>query len=323
MNLQQLEAICAIVRHRYSVSAAADALALTQSGVSRQIKELELELGVKIFVRSRNRVIGLTPHGQKMLSASERVVREIRTLEQIGMDSAADEGGEIRIATTHVHARYLLPRTIKAFSERFPKMALTLQQCDPDQCHDLIAAGEADIGVITLSKKNADAVVALPVYRLPRCVIVPKGHALAGERHLTLERLSEYPLIAYPVSFSGRSIVEEAFAKAGIKPRIVCSATDADVCKHYVQLGMGVAVLASAALDPTIDRGLVSIDASHLFRPGVLNVVFRKHGYVTQALGSFLSLFAPHVNQAHITAALAGATVDRDRLARHAPAVCG
>jgi LysR family cys regulon transcriptional activator len=319
MNLQQLEAICAIARHRYNISAAAEALSRTQPGLSRQIKDLERELGVQIFVRTRNKVVGLTPHGEKILGVSERVLREINTLEQIGADSCTDEGSEIRIATTHVHARYLLPGTVKAFTERFPRIALTLQQCDPDQCRDAIAAGQADLGVITMSQKAADKVVAIPAYRLSRCVIVPQGHPLAGNQALTLERLSEYPLIGYPMSFSGRSLVEEAFAKAGLKPRIVCSATDADVCKAYVQLGMGVAVLATIAFDPLADQGLVAIDASHLFQPGMLNVVFRKHGYLTRPLKSFLSLFAPHIGRELILTAVEGGHVDRANLSRHVP----
>jgi LysR family transcriptional regulator, cys regulon transcriptional activator len=319
MTLQQLEAICAIVRHRCNISAAAQALSRTQSGLSRQIKELERELGVQIFVRTRNKVVGLTHHGEKILGVSERVLREISTLEQIGADGCVEEGGEIRIATTHVHARYLLPETVRAFTQRFPRTALTLQQCDPDQCRDAIAAGNADLGIITMSQKAADTVVAIPAYKLSRCVIVPSGHPLARNEMLSLEELSEYPLIAYPTGFSGRSLVEDAFARAGLKPRIVCSATDADVCKAYVKLGMGVAVLAKIAFDPLADRGLVALDAGHLFQPGMLNVVFRKHGYMTRPLECFLSLFAPHLDRAFVLNAVEGAHVDRASLGRRAP----
>ena len=319
MNLQQIEAVCGIARNRYNLSATAEVLGRSQSALSRQIKELELELGVRLFVRTRNKVIALTPEGERILRIAQRVLRDLNTLEQIGADGSTAEGGEIRIATTHVHARYLLPATIKVFTERFPGIVLTLQQCDPAQCRELIAAGEADVGIMTMSQRPADAVVTIPAYRLPRCVIAPLGHALLREPELTLEKLAEYPLIAYPSTFSGRSIVEESFAKAGLKPRIVCSATDADVCKAYVQVGMGVAVLARIAFDPDIDSGLAAMDAGHLFRAGVLNVVFRKHGYLTRPLESFLSLFAPHVERGVLLAAIEGADIDRAALWQQAP----
>lgn len=323
MNLQQLEAVCHIARHRYNISAAADALGRSQPALSRQIKELETELGTRIFVRTRNKVVGLTRQGEKVLLLGQRILQDMRAVEQVGSEDSSEERGEIRVATSHVHARYLLPETVKAFTRRYPGVALTLQQCDPVQCRDIIAAGDADVGISTLSPKPSDPVVTIPAYRLPRCVVVPAGHPLANARVITIRQLAEYPLIANPASFSGRSILEEAFARAGVQPRIVCSATDADVCKTYVGVGMGIAVLATLAFDPVMDRGLVCLDASHLFRPGVLNVAFRKHSYLTRPLEAFLSVFAPHLSRDLILRAMQGAEIDRARLSQRAPVAQG
>jgi LysR family cys regulon transcriptional activator len=323
VNLHQLEAVCHIARHRYSISAAADALGRSQPALSRQLKELEAELGTRIFVRTRNKLIGLTHQGEKILLLGQRILQDVRTVEQMGAEDSIEERSELRVATSHVHARYLLPDTIKAFIRRHPGVALTLQQCDPVQCRDIIAAGDADVGISTLSPKPSDPIVTIPAFRLPRCVIVPAGHPLAGARTFTLKQLAEYPLIANPVSFSGRSILEEAFARAGVQPRIVCSANDADVCKTYVGVGMGIAVLATLAFDPVMDRGLVCLDASHLFRPGVLNVAFRKHSYLTRPLDAFLSVFAPHLGRDLILKAMQGAEIDRARLSQRAPVAQG
>lgn len=318
MNLQQLEAICGIARNRYNMSAAAEVLGRSQSGLSRQIKELELDLGTQIFVRTRNKVVGPTPQGERILEIGQRILQDLKALSQIAGDTSPDTGGEIRLAITHVYARYLLPATIKAFAGRCPGIALTLQQCDPFQCRQSIAAGEADVGIITMPSPD-DSIVTLPAYRVPRCVIAPAGHPLLRERTLTLKKLAEYPLIAYPATFNGRVVVEAAFAKAGLRPRIVCSATDADVCKAYVQLGMGVAVLAALAFDPDADRGLVAVDAGHLFAPSILSLVFRRHGYLTRPLESFLSLFAPHVGRGLIEQAMNGSDIDRGRLMQRLP----
>ena len=305
MNLQQIDAVCAVAR-QLSISSAADSLNMSQSGLSRQLKELELELGVQVFLRTRNKVVGLTPQGVQALRIMQRVACDIKALQQIGSETSTDTVGEIRIATTHVYARHILPKVIKAFGDRFPAVALALQQSDPVRCCESISRGDAEIGIVTLPDKLADSVVAVPAYQLPRCVIAPRGHPLTDGKKLTLARLAKYPIITYPAPFSGRTIVMERFA-------------DADVSKAYVELGMGVAILAKAAVDKVRDRGLVMIEAGHLFPPGVLNLVFRKNGFLTRAVQSFVSILAPHIKPAALLRAVESGHMDRAAWAQAAP----
>lgn len=319
MYLEQLEAVYAIARARCSVSVAAEALGKSQSALSRQLKELELELGVQIFVRTRNKVVGLTLDGERVLAIALQMRNAVRELREINSGRRRDERGEIRIATTHVYARYLLPPVVKRFSEQFPGVSLTLLQSDPVQCRALVAAGDADVGIVTIDDRPVDSVVTIPIYRLPRCVIAPIGHPLTQIRRLTLAQLARYPLIAYPVSFSGRSTLVKQFAAAGLTPRIVCSGTDADVCKAYVEIGMGVAVVARAAFDESRDRRLVALRADHLFPPGVLTLVWRRNGYLNASLEAFLDILAPHVKVGLVLRAMKGVQIDRDELAREAP----
>ncbi len=319
MYIEQLDTICTIARTRYSMSAAAEALGKSQSGLSRQVKELELELGAQIFVRTRNKVIGLTLDGEKILAIAQRIRNAAKELHEVTRGHGEEAPGEIRIATTHVYARYLLPRVIKRFSERFRAVSLTLQQADPVQCRAIIASGDADIGIVTTSERAYDSVVTIPVYKLPRCVIAPVGHPLTQLKRPSLTQLAKYPIIAYPVSFSGRSTLMEQFAAAGLTPRIVCSGADADVCKAYVEIGMGVAVLARAAYDSVRDKALVAIKADHLFPPGVLTLVCRKNGYLSSSTEAFLDILAPHIKVGLVLRAMKGAQIDRDELIRHAP----
>lgn len=320
MNLQQIEAVCGIVRNGFNISAAAEALRRSQPTLSRQIQELERELGVRVFARTRNKVVALTPEGEEILRIGQRMLRDAKNLAQIGSFESADGGGELKIATTHLHARYSLPRVVKAFAARFAGVLLTLRQGDPIQCCELVAAGEADIGVTTVGEKTSGEIVAIPAFRLSRCIIAPRNHPIVREKTLTLKKLAEYPIVAYSTPFSGRWIVEEAFASAGLRPLIVCSAIDADVSKTYVELGMGIAVLARIAFDPARDRNLVALDAGHLFRPSILNLVFRKHGYLSRHAHEFVSLFAPHVGPDLIRRGINGAELDRARLSHEAPA---
>jgi LysR family transcriptional regulator, cys regulon transcriptional activator len=319
MTLHQLEAICAIARNRYNISAAAEVLHRSQSGLSRSVKELEVELGAQIFLRTRNKVFGLTPQGERLLRIGQRILHDVKNMEQVAGEGQVDNVGDIRIATNHVHARYLLPDVVKTFTRAFPRITLALQQCDPAQCRDLIASGEADVGISTTSAKPTDSIVTIPAYRLPRCVVVPQGHPLIHEKRLTLKKLAKFRLIGNHAPYIGRSIIEEAFSQEGLKPEIACSVTDTDVCKTYVEIGLGIAVLATVAFNPKIDRGLVALDANHLFRSSILNVVLRRHGFLNRSLESFLSVFAPHVPRSLLQKALDGADINADLLSQRAP----
>jgi DNA-binding transcriptional LysR family regulator len=319
MTIQQLEAICAIARNRFNISAAAEILQRSQSGLSRSVKELETELGTQIFLRTRNKVFGLTSQGEHLLRIGERILQDVKTMQQVASDSYADNVGEIRVATNHTHARYMLPGIVKEFIRVYPRITLALRQCDPVQCRDLVASGDADVGISTIAARPVDSIVTIPVYRLPRCIVVPQGHPLIYEKELTLKKLAAYRLISNHTTFAGRSIIEESFLKEGLKPVIACIVTDTDVCKTYVEIGLGIAVLATLAFDQKIDRGLVSLDASHLFRSGVLNLVLRRHGYLTQPLESFLSVFAPHITRDLLLRALDGANIDTELLSQQAP----
>jgi len=319
MTLQQLEAVCGIVSNGFNISAAAEALNRSQPTLSRQVQEIERELGVRIFVRTRNKVIALTPKGEEVLRVSQRIVRDARNLTQLVIAEASDGAGELKIATTHLHARYSLPSVMKRFAARFAGVLLTLRQGDPLQCCQLVAAGDADIGITTASEKTGSEIVTIPAYKLSRCVIAPRNHPITREETLTLKKLAQYPIVAYSTPFSGRWIVDDAFARAGLRPRIVCSAIDADVSKTYVEIGMGIAVLARVAFNPARDRGLVAINADHLFQPSIVNLVIRKYSYLSRHAHEFVSLFAPHVGADLIRRSMEGAELDRTRLIREAP----
>ena len=317
MNLHQIRSLCAVVHNRFSISAAATALNRSQPQLSREIKELELELGVRLFSRTRNKVIALTPQGEEVLHTFQRILSDVKKVHDVSAEGA--HGGELRIATTHVHARYSLPRAIGKFIVHYPKVTLTLRQGDPRQCCELVVNGASDIGITTVAEKCPDELVAIPMYKLMRCVIAPKNHPVLAEKTLTIKKLSKYPIVAYSPTFSGRSIVEEGFARAGLQPHVVCSAIDADVSKTYVGLGMGIAILANIAFDPEHDRNLAAVDVNHLFRPGILNLVLRKHNYLSDRAYSFISMFAPHINRDLIGKALFGAEIDRGKLSQRAP----
>ncbi len=318
MNVHHLRAICEVVNQGMKISAAAARLHKSQPGISRQVRELEEELGVKIFQRKRNKIEVLTPPGREILRVAERVLRDIDSLRLIGNEYSKQDAGDLTVATTHTQARYSLPDVVQSFMKRFPKVRLTLRQGNPVQCCELVASGGADIAISTEIPAVPDGLVYLPAYRLTRCIVARRGHPVLRLRELTLEALAKYPVITFDTAFSGRLVVNEAFSRASIEPRVLLSAVDADVSKAYVERGMGVAILASVAFDPVKDTRLAMRDASHLFKSSFLNVSLRRNAYLRAYMSDFVTAFAPHFTADLLARAATGEDIEMAQLRRSA-----
>jgi LysR family cys regulon transcriptional activator len=289
-----------------NVSDAAEALYTSQPGISKQIRQLEDELGLQIFVRQGKRLAALTPAGEIVLATARRALREILNLKRVADEFRAEDAGTLGIATTHTQARYILPKVLSEFASRFPKVRLVLHQGNPSQVAAQTAAGEVDVGIATEALEEYPELVTLPCYRWNRCVIVPKGHALARQKPLTLEALARYPIITYDFAFTGRSAINAAFAARNLEPNVVLTALDADVIKTYVELGMGVGIIAQMAFDPAKDAAFECLDAAHLFAASTTRLALRRGVFLRGYAYAFIALFAPQYPRAAVDAALAG-----------------
>jgi len=310
MNLQQLRYLVAIVDHGLNISEAAEVLFTSQPGISKQIRQLEDELGVAIFVRRGKRFTGLTEPGRLVVERARRLVIEAAGLKRIGDEHRAHDEGALTIATTHTQARYVLPPSIKQFTERFPKVRLLLHQGNPVQVAQFVAKAEADIGIATESLADNPELVTLPCYEWNRCVIMPRGHPLAKEKKLTIETLARHSIITYDYSFTGASAITAAFAAKGLTPNIALTALDADVIKTYVELGLGVGIIAQMAYEPARDGQFAMLPADHLFAPSLTRLALRRGSYLRSYTYDFIGLFAPHLSHAAIDTALAGREPD-------------
>ena len=291
-----------------NVSDAAEALYTSQPGISKQIRQLEDELGLQIFVRQGKRLAALTPAGEIVVATARRALREILNLKRVADEFRAEDSGTLAIATTHTQARYVLPKILSEFSTRFPKVRLVLHQGNPQQVAQHTAAGEVDVGIATEALADFPELITLPCYRWNRCVIVPKGHALARQKPLTLEAVARYPIVTYDFSFTGRSAINAAFAARDLNPNVVLAALDADVIKTYVELGMGVGIIAQMAYDPEKDGRFERLDASHLFAASTTRLALRRGVFLRGYTYAFITMFAPQYGRSAVDAALAGET---------------
>jgi LysR family cys regulon transcriptional activator len=304
MNFQQLRSIREAARRGYNLTEVANVLFTSQPGVSRQIRELEEELGVDIFERNGKRLTGLTEPGKGILQIIERLLLEAENLQQAGREYSGTNSGMLTVATTHTQARYALPKVVQAFRHSFPNVRIALQQSSPEHIAELVISGKADVGIATEGLSRFEDLISFPCYRWNHVVVVPEDHPLLKVNKVTLEDLSEYPLITYDVGFTGRSHIDEAFQHAGIHTDIVLTAMDSDVIQQYVSLGLGVGIVASMAMG---NNGLRTIEVPHLFAPNVTRLAIRRGAYLRSYTYDFILRFAPELARSDIEKALNGA----------------
>ena len=291
MKLQQLRYIWEVAHHDLNVSATAQSLYTSQSGISKQIRLLEDELGVEVFARSGKHLTRVTPAGERIITTAGEILRKVESIKQIAQEFSNEKKGTLSIATTHTQARYALPPVISNFIKQYPDVALHMHQGSPMQIAEMAADGTVDFAIATEALELFGDLVMMP------CVVVPQGHPLTKVPKLTLEILAEYPIVTYVFGFTGRSKLDEAFSHRGLTPKVVFTAADADVIKTYVRLGLGVGIVAKMAVDPKLDSDLVVLDASELFEASITKIGFRRGTFLRGFMCDFIEKFAPHLTR--------------------------
>lgn len=293
MNFQQLKIIRESARCNYNLTEVSNMLFTSQSGVSRHIRELEDELGVEIFIRRGKRLLGLTEPGKELLAVAERILNEAQNIRRLADVFSKEDAGVLTIATTHTQARYSLPKVIKAFRAIYPGVRLELHQGSPQEVLAMLLSGQADVAIASEKLMNDPAVAAFPYYLWHHAIVVPQGHPLTLQHPVTLQHLSEQPLITYRQGITGRSRLDEAFSRAALTADIVLSAQDSDVIKTYVELGLGVGILADKAFEAARDTGLQLINAEHLFEANTVWLGLKKSQLQRNYVWRFIELCNP------------------------------
>ena len=306
MNLHQFRFVREAVRQNFNLTDAAKALFTSQPGVSKAIIELEEELGIDIFSRHGKRIRGLTEPGRQVLKSVELILQEVEGLKRIGKEFAAQDSGSLTIATTHTQARYSLPSVVQQFSQKFPKVRLSLLQGNPKQVAEMVKNNLADVAIATEAIAEVDGLVSLPCFQWEHMVITPTEHPLLKLKSITLEDIAAYPLITYDAAFAGRNKIDQAFARRCLKPDVVLEAIDADVIKTYVELGMGIGIIAGLAYNTTRDVNLKAIPAGHLFGMNLSRVALKEGAYLRSYVFTFIELLAPSLTRKMVENALSG-----------------
>jgi LysR family cys regulon transcriptional activator len=310
MKLQQLRYLREVVRRGLNVSEAAEALYTSQPGISKQIRLLEDELGVQILVRHGKRVVDLTEPGRIIVEIAERMLQDAENLRAVGKEFGKEDLGSLTLATSPTQARYALPPVVEQFVKRHPRVRLVLREGNPEQIAELTGGGAVDIGIITESDPDDARLVLLPCYQWNRAVVTPAGHPLLKEKTLTLDAVARYPLVTYDFAFDSDSPIRRAFDARGIKPNIALTSVDADVIKRYVELGVGIGIVAKMAFDAERDTALRMLDAAQLFEPSMTRIAVRKNAYLRRYVYDFIELFAPQLSREVVEKTMRSAGTD-------------
>ncbi len=309
MKLQQLRFLTAVVDNGLNITTAADALYTSQPGVSKQIRLLEDELGLKLFIRRGKRIEALTPAGEKVVARASKVLNEVNQIKVLSDELRGEVKGSLSLATTQTQARYLLPPILGAFRRQFANISVALHQGTSEQIARMVSERQAEFAMATGSSELFGDMVQLPVYCWDQVVIVPRDHPLVAltqqpDHALDLATLARYPLITYLFSDRPESSLMNAFSGQKIEPTIAFTARDSDIIKTYVRNGLGVGIVAAMAIEDGIDDDLVAIGASHLLPRLTTWIGYRRDLLLTSYHGEFLRLLAPHLEPGLIEDAL-------------------
>jgi LysR family cys regulon transcriptional activator len=297
MKLQQLRYLCEIAKRDLSFSNAADALDTSQPGISKQMRLLEQELGVELFVRTGNRISALTEPGARIVEIAAHVVREVESIKAAAHEFAQGDAGRLSVAATFTLSRYVLPRVLQDFVTRYRQVELKLLHGTSNEICRLAASGEADIAITTQPAGAFPDLVLVEYARLPRALFVPRKHALASVKAITLKTISAYPLVTLDAGSHGQARMREVFVRAGVKPEIVLAGANIDVVKAFVEAGLGIAILPRLAFEPERDSALRALDVDHLFEPHRASIAIRRNKYLRRYAYGFIQMLAPKLDR--------------------------
>ncbi|MGI9338040.1 MAG: LysR substrate-binding domain-containing protein [Gammaproteobacteria bacterium] len=296
LKLSLLRALLAVCDSRFNVSKAARAEHATQPSISRKVLELEHAVGQPIFIRRGRRFSGLTALGREVTDEARTVLMKCDNIMRLGESHRRGKpGGDLRVATTHTQARYVLPKIVRDFRATYPGIGLHITQGSPAQLVRQMEDNLADLAICTEALEHNASLRVVDSYRWNRVLIVRPEHSLAKARKMTLQLLAAHPLITYAHGFTGRDAFDDAFARAGVQPRVMMSAADADVIKAYVRLGIGAGVVAAMAFDEKDDADLAKRPLDDLFPQMRVRIAYHREKFVSEAMGYFIDLFQSRV----------------------------
>lgn len=307
MTLTQLRYLVAIADSGLNITLAAERVHATQPGLSKQLKQLEDELGFLLFARKGRSLETITAAGTQVLAHARRLLAEAGNIRSYAANQRRDAHGRLVLATTHTQARFVLPHAVARVKQAFPQVSVHLQPAADSEVLGLLARGEADFALISTAGDTPAGGLAVPLFRWQRKVLVPRTHPLAQAAVApTLAQLAAYPLVSYESSLHPESSLRRAFAAAQLEPQLAMTARDADLIKTYVRAGLGVGLLAEMALVAREDGDLQALPAPIVIPECVAWAVLPRERVLRDYAVELLHALAPQLDRRDLRQVLEG-----------------
>jgi DNA-binding transcriptional LysR family regulator len=256
MDLRQLE-IVRTVAEKGSFTAAARALNVSQSAVSRQVLLLEEELGEPVFLRL-GRKVRLTTPGQSLFDLSRRVLTDITDTTAGIRDQQQAPAGTLHLGGGMTVCLHVFPALLKEFRKRQPRIDVKLTTGPTAQLLERLRSGALDIGLLTLPVEGAD-LTQVPVMREELLLVMPPSHKLAGRRKITPADLVNQSWVLFERGSSTRRVIDGMFETHGIRPRVVLETENVEILKAFTMIGLGLTILPYQALAREARSGMLRV----------------------------------------------------------------
>jgi len=270
MELRHLRYFEAVARHSHVTRAAAE-LHIAQPALSKQISQLEHELGVALFDRV-GRNVRLTEAGEALLPHARAVMAQVEAARAEMAERIGLRKGRATVGAPPTVGNQLLPTVLAAFNKRYAGIELRLHEAGVQTLLDLLETGLTDVAVVTLPVDD-EHITVLPLFTEEMVIAVWRGHRLADRSAVTISELADEPWVLSPENYELREAALSACERAGFSPRVVLDGGETDTLLRFVASGLGIALVPRLAVQGAADLIPLKVSDQQLQRS--LGVVWR------------------------------------------------
>ncbi|HET9033200.1 MAG TPA: LysR substrate-binding domain-containing protein [Dokdonella sp.] len=310
MTLTQLRYIVAIVDAGLNITLAAERVHATQPGISRQLRQLEDELGFQMFVRKGKSLESISTAGAQVIARARIILSEAANIRVLAANFRSENDGELVIVSTHTQARFVLPGAIADIKRRYADVGIRLEPHGDTELMDLLGKGAADLAIVSTASAAPNAELAIPLFRWDRQILLTRDHPLASlGRVPRIDELARHALVSYESSLNAESSLRRAFVDAGCDLNLAVTARDADLIKTYVRSGLGVGVLAEMALSEEDQAEFHVFSARDLLPTCTSWVVLQRDRVQRNYALDLIIALAPHIDRRDLVRVVQGAAL--------------
>jgi DNA-binding transcriptional LysR family regulator len=270
MELRHLRYFEAVARYSHVTRAAAE-LHIAQPALSKQISQLEHELGVALFDRV-GRNVRLTEAGEALLPHARAVMAQVEAARAEMAERIGLRKGRATVGAPPTVGNQLLPPVLASFNRRYPGIELRLHESGVQTLLDLLETGLTDVAVVTLPVEDENLTV-VPIFSEEMVIAVWPGHPMASRADVAIGELQAEPWVLSPENYELREAALNACDRAGFAPRVVLEGGETDTILRFVAAGIGIALVPRLAVQSAPDLVALSVSDQKLQRS--LGVVWR------------------------------------------------